>query len=340
MWTRTGLRNALTLVGLVAALLVALVLPGVAPVARADFAGRNGRLVFQRNGDLYTVLPNGTGLQRLTTQGGATPRWSPDGKQIVFVRGTSIWIMSADGSHQHKVADGWGPTFSPDGKSLAFIHVVHQPQCPPDQGVEGPAAIQHVTVMPLSKPAAARSLYSASVCQYADYADWITSGLRWSPDGQRLLFDEHYSSDHAIAVSIDELTIANKNLRYVRDLSCVDESGGGGVADCPHPNLNYNLNLQPDYSPDGNAVVFVSDLHQSGNSQLWAVARTGKSLTYVGGDSNVNRPVWSPNGKQWAYVQRTPGAVPVIKVTAASLTPQPATTVVVNGAQVDWQPLH
>lgn len=345
MWSRIEQsriehRTFVTLVGLVAALLLVLVLPGVVPSARADFAGRNGRLVFQRNGDLYTVQPNGTGLHRLTTQGGSTPRWSRDGKQIVFVRGTSIWIMSADGSHQRKIAEGWGPAFSPDGKSIAFVHPVRRQTCPPDGGGLGKAIIQQVTVLPLSRPTAARSLYSAVTCQDADWVDWVTSGVRWSPDGKRLLFDEHYNSVHSSDASIDELTIATKKFRYVRDFYCVDESGGGGVEDCPYPNLDRTMNLQPDYSPDGNAVVFVADIHQSGNPQIWAVARTGQYLTYVGGDSQVSGPAWSPDGKQWAYVQRSPGAAPVIKVTPASLTAQPARTVVVDGSQVDWQPLH
>jgi Tol biopolymer transport system component len=340
MWSRARRRALHKFFGLVTALLLVLVLPGIIPSAWADFPGRSGRLVFQRNGDLYTVLASGSGLRRLTTQGGATPRWSPDGKQIVFVRGTSIWTMSADGSHQRRVADGWGPAFSPDGKSIAFVHPVRQPTCPAIPGGQGSAVIQHVTIMPLSNPAAARSLYNVAVCQYGNWADWIESGIRWSPDGQQLLFDEHYASDHVVAVSIDELTISTKNLRYVHDFNCADESAGGGVADCPDPSLNYNLNQQPDYSPDGNAVVFVSDRHTAGNPQIWAVAHTGKYLTYVGGDSNVSGPIWSPDGKQWAYVQRVPGAAPVIKVTPASLTPQPARTVVVNGSQIDWQPLH
>jgi hypothetical protein len=55
MWSqieqsRVERRTFVTLAGLVTALLLVLALPGVVPTARADFAGRNGLLVFQRNG--------------------------------------------------------------------------------------------------------------------------------------------------------------------------------------------------------------------------------------------------------------------------------------------------
>src|SRR6266849_4237370 len=80
-------------------------------------------------GDLYTAHVSGGELKPLTTgmQWDYQARYSPDGKQIVFIsdRGGSdnIWIMDADGSHpkaltkEKKYMFG-SPVWSPDGQYI------------------------------------------------------------------------------------------------------------------------------------------------------------------------------------------------------------------------------
>src|SRR6266446_509807 len=82
---------------------------------------RNGRVVFERLsfqnspiwGELFTVNPDGTGLQQLTHPPNGTedtnPDWSPDGKRIVFTRqppkgAYSIWMIDADGGHLQRIS--------------------------------------------------------------------------------------------------------------------------------------------------------------------------------------------------------------------------------------------
>jgi hypothetical protein len=62
-------------------------------------------------------------------------RWSPDGKQIAFIKIPDtqtpftvgeLWVMSADGSSPRKLADadsghGYAANWSPDGKQIAFV---------------------------------------------------------------------------------------------------------------------------------------------------------------------------------------------------------------------------
>lgn len=68
---------------------------------------------------------------------GSQPSWSPDGKQLVFVKNApysrsfippdEIWIIDMDGSNPHSIkkipehTTASYPQFSPDGKKIAFI---------------------------------------------------------------------------------------------------------------------------------------------------------------------------------------------------------------------------
>jgi len=106
------------------ALLVGLI---CADIASAAFPGRNGRIAFSRAGDLWTIRPDGSGLERLT-DGYAReghPAWSPDGRWIAFDRVVHgkwrVLTMRASGEDVHVVGLGADPTWSPDGIELAFV---------------------------------------------------------------------------------------------------------------------------------------------------------------------------------------------------------------------------
>ena len=91
--------------------------------------------------DIYTMDTDGSGLTRLTSNKVGdgydinlakdnTPVWSPDGKQIAFVRHRyydhpKIYTINSDGSNltsltRHPKGD-YSPTWSPDGTKIAFI---------------------------------------------------------------------------------------------------------------------------------------------------------------------------------------------------------------------------
>ena len=106
----------------------------VGPVA-ATYPGDVGRLAFAMTGpdgnnDVYTALPNGKNVRRLTTdpEFDACPAYSADGKQIAFCTNRTgafeIWAMDENGGNQHAVTNAGGfatfPDFSPDGRKIAF----------------------------------------------------------------------------------------------------------------------------------------------------------------------------------------------------------------------------
>jgi len=81
--------------------------------------------------EIWTILPDGTGLTQVTRVGHAEkPKWSPRGLELLFVRTYSdskkpseLWLTQADGSSAHRmlgqgvVAADW----SPDGSKLVVV---------------------------------------------------------------------------------------------------------------------------------------------------------------------------------------------------------------------------
>jgi len=101
----------------------------VAGTASASYPGAtNGRLAFgstiDGNTDVYTVLPNGEGLRRLTDDPAfdACPAYSADGRSIVWCGPGALWVMKQNGTKKRRLTDfaGTFPDLSPDGTTVAF----------------------------------------------------------------------------------------------------------------------------------------------------------------------------------------------------------------------------
>jgi Tol biopolymer transport system component len=93
--------------------------PSIAPAFSPD----GTRIVFARTGvGIVTMDVDGKGVHRMTTNGrDSFPTWSPDGKQIAFLRPTATWAiytMSSSGGHQRrltKAPPAGRPTWSSAG---------------------------------------------------------------------------------------------------------------------------------------------------------------------------------------------------------------------------------
>src|SRR5688572_17563925 len=81
------------------------------PQVQAAFPGQNGKIAYERDGDIWSMNPDGTAQTNLTNTPDAEfqPAWSPDGTKIAFARAEDIWVMQADGTGAVNLTSGISP---------------------------------------------------------------------------------------------------------------------------------------------------------------------------------------------------------------------------------------
>ena len=240
----------------------------LASETHATFPGSNGRIAFSQadlvppiggeTGDLgahsqvFTIRPNGNGLTRLThverNQAAGSPDWSPDGSRIAYMSnqtgGYQIWVMRADGSHQHQVTndadfESFQPSWSPDGEHIVFSH------CGEPLGF---IASCDIALMD-ADGSNMQTLFSAG--------NWDNVRPEYSPDGQWITFGSDKGG--------------------LQSAVWVMKANGTMLDRLTAPKLRA---FWPDWSPDGQRILF-SDHCCLPHSNLWTVAPNGTGLTQL-----------------------------------------------------------
>ena len=232
------------------------------------------------NADIYIVDADGSNLRRMTNHSEADthPRWSPDGKKLLFVsarsRGRQVWLLPLDGNEPQQVTDFPtevdGPEWTHDGNGIVFSSDVF-PECGAD-----------TTCNKRIQESLNGGPLHAHLADHLLYRHWTS----WK-DGKRT---------HMFIYRLDS--------RMTTDLSPGDYDapafslGGVGFA----------------VSPDGKEVCFVSN-HDSNeaettNKDLWIVPAGGGQPIDITADNHAfdGDPAYSPNGRYIAYrLQTIPG---------------------------------
>ncbi len=80
---------------------------------------REDRIVFERNGQVLSVRPDGTG--RLVVARGEDPAVAPGGGRVAVVRGQELFVVDVAARSTRKVGPGIAPAWSPDGRLAAVV---------------------------------------------------------------------------------------------------------------------------------------------------------------------------------------------------------------------------
>lgn len=273
--------------GSLAALAVSAMLIACAPCANATFPGKNGRIAFTIQPDVFTMNADGSNVKQLTvfasTEATFGEDWSPDGTRIVLGRGradfsaSAIWIMNADGSDQHQLLNdpsGFDdePRFSPDGS-----HVVFQRCLLP--------TTQTCSVFRIR----ADGTDFTQLTPYTNNTDEEDLTPAYSPDGNQIAFFG-VERDGVIS-AVDVMNANGSNIRKLTP--AVLEA------------------FIPDWSPDGTKIVFSTRAVYPPNTinpQLWIMNSDGSGftqLTFPGAAAGDVFVSWSPQGNAIVFERDT-----------------------------------
>jgi Tol biopolymer transport system component len=203
------------------------------------------------------------------------PKWSPDGKKIVFSSPNSgtdqIWVMNADGTQKTMLTNMSGyycrhPSFSPDQTKVAFYRHYGTNTCEAYGTAE-------VCVM---------NSNSSNVVCFGNTDGHGEYNPGWSPDGTKLIYDR------------DEGTCNN-----AKDIWTMNADGTGKALLYPPLGQNNDGNYQMNavWATNGK-ILFTYKSDFEGIKAVMVINSDGS-----GGESIIsgNYPEWYPTGESWAF---------------------------------------
>jgi Tol biopolymer transport system component/predicted amidohydrolase len=197
----------------------------------------------------------------------ASPALSPDGKQVAFVALNDLWLLPIGGRPKRLVKDSYhkcDPAWSPDGKTIAY-----------SSDRNGTLDIY------------LHDLKKGEERQLTNLPDQAATYAAWSQDGTLIAFLDQEGALHTVEVA-------------------------GGAVQKVYDGLWEPG--RPTFGPGAKTIAYsafkpVSARYREGHSEILTVDRaTGKgSYAPVApgrslGVRGVDGPVWSPDGKSFAYV--------------------------------------
>jgi Tol biopolymer transport system component len=223
---------------------------------------------------IATMLLDGTELRIITSDSivADRPRWSPDGRQLLFFQGGSLtsrrlMVMDADGANVREIPgtqtpEDVPPDWSPDGSFILYTSMV--------LGGRNLAIV----------PATGGISHNLAAARLVDEGPGT-----WSPDGSSIVFTR---SEDAAADTAAEIWLMD-----------ADGSGQHRLVSLPGRDA-----AAPEWSPDGSTIAFIGTVRGSeqlsGSDSVYVVdVSTGTVTRILRGIANYatydSRATWLPD---------------------------------------------
>jgi Tol biopolymer transport system component len=292
---------------------------------------------------LYRKASNAQGEEELLYKGSAPMTltdWSQDGKYLTYfstdLSGGGLYALPLAGTGERtpievfrNKSQNQGPRLSPDSRIMTYV-----------SNASGRLEVYAIPFDPAATPGSAPA---AGPWQLSDQGG--TGMAFWRKDGKELYY---LAADRAVmvvgvgggatptfekpkvlfrppaeiapAIGPGNASVSRDGERFViavprpqlRQLTVYDRSGKI-VSRVGQPGF-YN---QPNMSPDGSRAVIMRNDPQTGNTDIWTVdLASGKGTPVTNDNDPQNAPIWSPDGKQVAYVSTREGISSIYRKTA------------------------
>lgn len=280
------------------------------------------QIAFDRNGDMYLINSDGTGL---TSRGkGFGPAFSPDSRQIVFTFGTTVDTfviskMRSDGTGRTQLTETFQEhqaAWSPDGTQIAFVSEREDPEYLPGEDLFTTPRLYLMDADGIVETKLIPRALSLGLQQ--EFAP------TWSPDGSQLAFIGYTRSlsgstqtniyvvnrdgtglrqvtrfTNGALIGADKISWSRNGLKIafamVRDIHVVNSDGLSDPVNLT--NTADRDESDPVFSPGGGRIAYVvNHFNDKLKSGLYIMKSSGQNPTQILSaiDPLPNRPAWNP----------------------------------------------
>ena len=269
------------------------------------------RIAYASQGSIWVVSASGGTPHRLTNAPAGSgdprqatdrvPRWSPDGRWILFQSGrrgiNSLLVVSADGnttsfltSAKEEAEDG---RWSPNGDEIVYVTRAKEYF----SGRLNFLKFDSHAGQPIGEPV---TLYTAPVDRGGG---WAIRGAVWSPDGKTLATVLQNSGWNHIYLLFPK----RGEPKQITDGPFEDED--------------------PEFSPDGKSISFISNRGLLEANNLWLIPASGGEAHQVAKFDTagiVSQPQWAPDSKSIYFNHQSPVEISELLVQSldSSATPK------------------
>jgi dipeptidyl aminopeptidase/acylaminoacyl peptidase len=295
----------------------------------------------RRHSDIWTTPADGSREPAaLTTspQSSNSPRWSPDGKAVAFLRSSSgtgvgesqtdsrplpqVWLLPMTGGEPRRLTNLLNGVsafaWSPDGARLVCVG-----RSGPSDTAKSPSDVRHYKHLTYKFNDTGwfddkrTHLWVVSVAagassQITSGDDWNDSDPQWSPDGRKIAF----VSDRT-GKAFDESRDT--------DVWVIDAAGGTPTKISDHTQADSS----PRWSPDGQTIAFLSAVPERSHARIWVAPAGGGAPSRLAAEPFDLIPSalrWAEGGKALYFETGVKGATHLYRVDVASRRVAPVTS--------------